>query len=439
MNFRRWVRLAGATSAAAALPLVAIDRLHLRKPEITAEPERSTSYWMATIPATPRFPRLEHDIEVDVAVVGGGFTGLATAYYLKVGNPDLRVALLESQRLGSGSSSRNSGAVAPRFRGHDEDDVSHTAYELLKRFGETEGIDFGLQENVPAIYLHHRMPRAGDPKLSGEQLAREIGSRYYAAADITATNSVHPGKLVAGLIQANARVGVELYEYSPVVEIERGNPLALTTPQGRVLARDVALATNAYSQQLGVVSDILLTIHHRVLVTRPLNPTEWEMSGLERWPLRFETGGYFTHTVRSTPDRRFFFRHVLGHRAYEAPDWEIDSRARKAGQRELLRRYPWLENVPIEFEWHGITARTRDWWPVSGQLDEHLYLAVGYNGSGVMPTHFFGYLLANRILGREQPGFALFRPPAAHRRIPGKILRHAVFQGWLNYRRLRDG
>ena len=137
MKFRRWVRLAGATSAVAALPIVAIDRLHLRHPEISAEPERSTSYWMATIPATPRFPRLEHDIEVDVAVVGGGFTGLATAYYLKVGNPALRVVLLESQRLGSGASSRNSGAVAPRFRGHDENDTSQMAYDLLKRFGET--------------------------------------------------------------------------------------------------------------------------------------------------------------------------------------------------------------------------------------------------------------------------------------------------------------
>ncbi|HEX3723673.1 MAG TPA: FAD-binding oxidoreductase [Nitrolancea sp.] len=439
MKFPRWVRLAGAASAAAALPLVAIDRLHLRRPVITAEPGRSNSYWMTTIPAIPRFPQLEHDLDVDVAVVGGGFTGLATAYYLKVANPDLRVALLESQRLGSGSSSRNSGAVAPRFRGHDASDISHHAYQLLKTFAETEQIEFGLQENVPAIYLHHRLPRGGDPKLSGEQLAREIASRYYAAADITATNSVHPGKLVAGLIQANARVGVDLYEYSPVVEIERSSPLALTTTHGRVQARDVALATNAYSQQLGIASDILLTIHHRVLVTRPLNPTEWEMSGLERWPLRFETGGYFTHTVRSTPDRRFFFRHVLGHRAFEAPDWEIDHRARKAGQRELLRRYPWLEGVPVEFEWHGITARTRDWWPVSGQIDEHLYLAVGYNGSGIMPTHYFGYLMANRILGKEQPGFELFRPPAAHRRIPGKLSRHVVFQGWLNYRRLRDG
>ena len=138
-------------------------------------------------------------------------TGLAIAYYLKTGDPSLRVALLESQRLGSGSSSRNSGAVAPRFRGNDSTEDSLAAYALLKEFAEQEGIDVDLREDEPAIYLHHRPPRGGNPDLSGEALAREIGSGFYAAADVTTTNSVHPGKLVAGLIQVCARVGVELY------------------------------------------------------------------------------------------------------------------------------------------------------------------------------------------------------------------------------------
>ncbi len=438
MTSRRWLRWAGATSAAAALPLAA-KRLHLNHPSILSEPERTTSFWMATIPDPPHFPRLDHDVEVDVAVVGGGFTGLAVAYYLKSGNPTLRVAVLESQRLGSGSSSRNSGAVAPRFRGQDPTESSRAAYNLLKDFATKEEIDFDLRESEPAIYLHRRPPRSGNPDLVGEKLVREIGSHFYVAADVTTTNSVHPGKLVAGLIQANARAGVELYEYSPVVGIDRSGPITLSTPHGRVQAHDVALATNAYTQQLGIAQDLLLTMHHRVMVTRPLTPAEWEMSGLERWPLRFEVGGYNTHTVRSTADRRFFFRHVLGHRAFEAPDWEIDGHARKSGLHALLRRYPWLEGVPIEFEWHGLTARTRNWWPISGQVDEHLYIAAGYNGSGVMPTHFFGYLLANRILGTEDPRYSFLRPPEMHRRIPGRLLRHVAFQGWINFRRFRDG
>lgn len=438
MKSRRWLRLAGVTSAVAAVPFAA-RRLHLQRPSILAEPDRGTTYWMAMIPDPPRFSPLDQDIEVDVAIVGGGFTGLAIAYYLKRAEPSLRVAVLESQRLGSGSSSRNSGAVAPRFRGQDPTESSRTAYALLKDFAAREEIDFGLRESVPALYLHQRPPRGANPDLVGEELVLEIGSHFYVAADVTTTNSVHPGKLISGLIQANKRVGVELYEHSPVASIDHTVPITLSTPRAQVLAHDVALATNAYTQQLGVAQELLLTMHHRVMVTRPLTPAEWEMSGLERWPLRFEVGGYSTHTVGTTPDRRLFFRHVLGHRAFEAPDWKIDNRARKAGKRALLHRYPWLEDVPIEFEWHGLTARTRDWWPIAGQIDDHLYIAAGYNGSGVMPTHFFGYLLANSILGKDDPHLALLRPPSMHRRVPGKLLRHFAFQSWINFRRLRDG
>ena len=179
-------------------------------------------------------------------------------------------------------------------------------------------------------------------------------------------------------------------EHTPVLGIDRAYPITLSTPHGQVRARDVALATNAYTQQLGIAQDLLLTLHHRVMVTRPLTPSEWEMSGCKHWPLRFE-GGYATHTVRSTPDKRFFFRHVLGHRAFESPDWKIDGRARKAGMHALLRRYPWLEGVPIEFEWHGLTARTRDWWPVSGRST---------NTSTSPPFQWLGQVIADAFLGR---------------------------------------
>jgi glycine/D-amino acid oxidase-like deaminating enzyme len=425
--------------AVGAIPLLAASRLARPGVSVIDERERDQSYWMATIPKLPRFSSLPHDVEVDVAVVGGGFTGLATAYYLKKLDPSRRVALLESHRFGSGASSRNSGAVSARFRGHDPSDTSVAGYELLKRFAADEGIDVELVENVPAIYLHHRTP-PGKADLAGEELAGQIGSDFYVAADVTSTNALHPGKLIAGLIAANARLGVELYEGTPVAQIERRErPITLYTTRGRVRARDVALATNAYTPRLGVAADRIMALHHRVLVTRPLTPEEGEHSGLERWPLRFEVGGYATHTVRTTPDRRFFFRHVLGHRAFERTDWAIDARAKELGRRALHHRYPWLDGVAVEYEWHGVTARTRDWWPVSGQVDDHLYIAAGYNGSGVMPTHYFGYLLANHILGLEGAQLALLKPPGTHPRLPGELLRHLAVQGWFRYRGLRDG
>jgi gamma-glutamylputrescine oxidase len=156
--------------------------------------------------------------------------------------------------------------------------------------------------------------------------------------------------------------------------------------------------------------------------------------------MRLEHGTYYTHTVRATPDRRFFFRHVLGHRPKEAVSWELDERDIAAGRRELLRRYPWLEDASIDYSWHGLTARTRDLWPVLGEIDDHVYLSAGYNGGGVMPSHYFGYLLARRILGHHDADLdQLTRLPAEHPSWPREAFRHTLFQGAMRYRRLVDG
>jgi glycine/D-amino acid oxidase-like deaminating enzyme len=214
----------------------------------------------------------------------------------------------------------------------------------------------------------------------------------------------------------------------------------LVTPGGRVRAGDVVLATNAFTPQLGVAAEQLLVMHHRVLVTQPLSDAEWELSGLGRWSMRLEHGAYYTHTVRATPDRRFFFRHVLGHRPQEAVSWEIEERDIALGWRELLRRYPWLEGASIDYNWHGITARTRDLWPLLGEFDDHVYLSAGYNGGGVMPSHYFGYLLARRILGHHDDDLdQLMRLPAEHPSWGPETFRHMLFQGAMRYRRLVDG
>lgn len=439
VSVKRGLGMAGLALGSLAVPLLAAHKIVRRSVPVSREPERTKSYWMATIPELPCFPRLEDDITVDVAVVGGGWTGLATAYYVKTLDPSLTVALLESHRLGSGASSRNSGGALPRFRGHAPTEQSLRGYELLKAFCETQGVDVELQESVPILRLHRSRAASRQPKMVGEELHREIGSEFYDAADLTYSNRLHPGKLIAGLVEANRRAGVALYEHSPVTRIDRSVPPRLETPRGRVVARDVVLATNGYTPGLGIARDRIISMHHRVIATRPLTDGEWEHSGLERWPFRLETGGYYTHTVRGTSDRRFFYRHVLGHRAFEETHWDIDDRIVSIGRRELLRRYPWLDGVPIDYEWHGITGRTRDWWPVTGQIDKHLYIAAGYNGSGAMATHYFGHLLAHSIVGKPHQDLDLLKPPSQHPCIPGEFLRHLFFQGWMEYERFRDG
>src|SRR5690606_21460067 len=111
-------------------------------------------------------------------------------------------------------------------------------------------------------------------------------------------------KLINALTLANLRLGVRLFEWSPVQRIRHAIHPTIQTPAATIKASDVVLATNAYTPSLGYAGSAMLAMHHRVIVTRSLTDSEWELSGLERWPLRFEEGGYYTHTVRSTPDRR---------------------------------------------------------------------------------------------------------------------------------------
>jgi gamma-glutamylputrescine oxidase len=435
---RRLARIAGVAGLA-AVPLLAASRLRRASVPVLDEPERERTFWIDSIPDLPRCPRLDENISVDLAVIGGGFTGLAIAWYVKSMDPSKRVAILEAQRVGSGASSRNSGGAPMFIRGHGISEESTRGYHLLRSFCEERGLDVDLQERVPVLTLHRSRKTCPEPALEGAELQAAIGSPFYEAAASAVSNRLHPGRLIAGMIEANRQAGVEIYEQSPVVRIHRGSPLWLHTPDARVIARDVAVATNGYTPSLGIATDRMLAIHHRVIVTRPLTDLEWETSGLERWPFRLEHGSYYTHTVRASTDRRFFFRHVLGHRAFEHPDWEISATDVEAGQRELLRRYPWLDGVPIEYEWHGITGRTRDFWPIAGQVDDHLYIAAAYNGAGVTASHYFGHLLAHLILGRDHQDLHMLRPPEQHPRVPGEFARHIGFQGWVEVARALDG
>jgi gamma-glutamylputrescine oxidase len=438
MGRARWVA-AGAIGALSTLPLFVANNIARKPAPVIEEPERLPAYWMGTIPELPRFRPLDENITVDVAVVGGGFTGLAIGYYLKQLDPSLRVAVLEAQRFGSGASSRNSGGAPDYFRGHGETAEAKRGYNQLRLFCIDNGLDVELEEKAPMVTLHRHRETATDPFLTGDALRAELNSPYYDAAVAGMSNRLHPGKLIAGLIEANHQAGVELYEYSPVVRVQPGKPVWLHTESNRVIAGQVALATNAYSPGMGFATDRMFALHHRVIVTRPLTDAEWEASRLEQFPYRLEHGTFFTHTARRTADRRLFFRHLLGHRAFERTDWTFTADDIAYGQEALLRRYPWADGIPIDYEWHGVTARTRDRWPVAGPIDEGISIAAGFNGNGVMATHYFGHLLAQQMLGRDHQDMGLLSPAEAHPAVPPELTRSIGMSAWLAWERRRDG
>jgi glycine/D-amino acid oxidase-like deaminating enzyme len=364
---------------------------------------------------------------VDVAVVGGGYTGLACGYYLKKLRPKWSVAVLESHRLGSGASSRNSGMALLHYPAIGENEMTRRAFQRWRRFLDDEDVDCDYQRDR-VLYLHPSEAAAERARsrikpserwLSADELREQIGTEFYAGAvSPPESYAIHPGKLVAGHVAAARRVEVELYEYSPVMEIRPGRPVQLVTPTGTVRAAHAVIATNAYTPRLGFFRTTVFPVHHYTFATRELSSEELKRHHLDHWRMRYEER-FLPVSTSVTPSGRFIVRVLLGYAAWNSCEWGDIHSARELARTTLSRRYRWAAETELEYGWHGVTAHTLDWRVVAGPLgDGNLHASTAYNGTGVVPAHNNGYLTACRIVGEQEEDLALLQGTSGHPPIP---------------------
>ncbi|RMF21438.1 MAG: FAD-binding oxidoreductase, partial [Deltaproteobacteria bacterium] len=324
---RRFLVWSAAGLGLAALPGLA-GRVTGERGVETDDP-REPSLWSQEIPAIAEAPVFAGDISVDLAIVGAGYTGLACAFYVKTFRPEWKVAVLESHRVGSGASSRNSGAVYARYRGGAPAGLADRGLARLERFIDEQHIDCNFRRAraievfsskwMAERALGHHEGRAR--RISEGELAEHAGTSYYRyALELSDYYSVHPAKLVAGHAAAARRAGVEIYERSPVVSIEGHRPFRLRTPRGSVSARRVFVATNAYTPRLGLFARQMMPVHQYSVATRRLTPDEIERFGLDRWDMRFEPH-VLPVTCALTPSGHFFARIVLGYASFNSCTW----------------------------------------------------------------------------------------------------------------------
>ena len=382
-------------------------------------------YWWASAPFddVPSTPLNGGTAKVDVAVVGGGYTGLSAARVLA--RSGASVMVLERARIGAGASSRNAGQV---LTGLKLDPAT-----LVRRYGESRarelfemslGAIAGLARLVGDESIECELERTGHLQaaskpshfdaLRDEQalLARvfshrvdlvpradqhvELGSdRYHGLLIDDASMAVHPGKYVHGLAMAAARAGARLAANCEVTRIERtGARWTVSTRDGRVDAAHVLIATNGYT---GAVSPALqrriVPIGSYVIVTEPL-PADVAGRLLPRRRMAFDTKN-FLYYFRLTSDRRLLF----GGRAQFGPVTP-DSTRHAAGilGRAVVEVFPDLSVVRIDYAWSGTVGFTRDEMPHAGQLDG-LYYAAGYCGHGIAMATMLGEVIARRIAG----------------------------------------
>lgn len=393
---------------------------------------------------SPR-PALPGDRDADVAVVGGGYTGLWTAYYLLRADPTLRVVVLEREVAGFGASGRNGGWCSGLFPasvgwlarryGEGPAVAQHRALQrTVDEVGEAVareriGCDFAKGGNVVAVRSPVQSARAraevasarrwgfgeADLRLLDAAEARErIGATEVLGATFTPhCAALHPARLVRGLARAVERLGGQVYEGTAVTGIQPG---VATTTHGRVRADVVVRATEGFTPALPALRRVVAPVYSLMVATEPLPGDAWPAIGLAAR----ETFADHRHLViygQRTADGRIAFGgrgapYHAGSRVH--PAYDRDPRVFADLRRVLVELFPVLHDVALTHAWGGPLGVPRDWCPSVG-LDRSTGLAWagGYVGDGVAASNLAGRTLADLLLGRDTDLTAL--PWVGHR------------------------
>jgi glycine/D-amino acid oxidase-like deaminating enzyme len=391
------------------------------------------SFWYAnTSMPRPRTP-LPGGRSAEVCVVGAGFTGLWTAYYLKRAVPDMDVVVLERKFAGFGASGRNGGWLSSDFatpraamaRSHGRGGV--LALQRAMRATVDEVISVCEREQIGADIIKHGMIRAArnpaqvvrqrgelaearnwgvGPEDLIELDAASLARRIRIAGGLGGTWSPHaarvqPAKLVQGLAGAVERLGVPIYERTTVREITPG---AAHTDRGSVRARFVLSCLEGFTAGVRGQRRALLPLNSAMIVTEPLAEPTWEAIGWEAAELVGDMAHAYMYAQR-TADGRI----ALGGRGVP---YRFGSRSDYCGQtqertvRQLIAvlhsMFPAVVSTPIEHAWCGVLGVPRDWSPMV-RLDRvtGVGIAGGYVGSGVSTANLAARTLRDLVLGRD--------------------------------------
>jgi glycine/D-amino acid oxidase-like deaminating enzyme len=391
------------------------------------------SFWLDRLGPLPRRPALEGDRDADVCVVGGGLTGLWTAYELRRADPSLDVVVLEARHVGFGASGRNGGWVfgkvsgsAAAWRSGGRPDgpraMARAIQGTVAEIGEVvqrEGIECDwrhggsltvAQSDVQLTRLReeHAAERAwagediGWELLDADQLRARVAIRDGRGALFTSHCArVQPAKLVTGLAAAAERGGAVIYEATSVSELSPGLARA---ERGRVRARFVLRATEGYTADLPGKRRALLPINSSMIVTEPLGPEVWEQIGWEAAETMADASHVYTYSQRTADGRIAIGGRGVPYRFGSRTDREgpVPPETVQELRERLASLFPSLRGVGVDDAWHGILGVSRDWCP-SVVLDRSTGLgsAGGYVGEGVAASNLAGRTLRDLVLGRD--------------------------------------
>jgi len=389
----------------------------------------SVSFWMNRLQRPPR-PRLDADRDVDVCILGAGYTGLWSAYFLAAADPGLRIAVVEREYVGFGASGRNGGWAAAELAGMDRmladpatrPGMVRTFRQMTRavtEMGEVvagEGIDCGYARGGTVVaatrphhvpYLQHSVAIARDAGIGEEDVAwldpaeavRHVTpSRLFGALYTPHCAAVDPARLVLGLAAAVERRGVAIYEQTPGTPVPGG----VRTPLGMVRAAKVVQAVEAYRTALPAQRRRVIPVYSLMVMTEPLPAEVWGRVGLAQRQT-FSDGRHLIIYGQRTDDDRMAFggRGAPYHFGSSIePAFDLDPRTFASIRKTMVDLFPALAGVAIAGEWGGPLAISRDWRPAI-TVDGDRITAGSYVGNGVAAALLAGKTVRDLIRGND--------------------------------------
>jgi len=391
------------------------------------------SYWLGLDSYEPDAP-FEGEMRADIVIVGGGFSGLWTAYHLLKEDPGMTVVVLEGSAVGYGASGRNGGFAMTLINrglkdlvaavGAEQARALHLAAEeaidSIGRVCEAEKIDADLQPNglltvsnspLQDEIMREEFETAEQLGLSGiEFLEKDAiqslvhSETFRCALREQSCTLLNPARLVRGLKRAVIGAGGRVFEQTPMERLDKTNGGArVVTSKGSIETQLVLLAANAYSSRIPSLERYILPFYSYILLSEPLSDEQWSRVG---WQGRegLEDRRTFLHYMRPTVDGRMMWAGRDAPYRPNGPDpkYDRDERVFKRLEETFAWTFPQLDDVKFEYRWGGPIGVTGSFMPSAGWLeDKRIAYAFGFNGHGVAITNMVAMAMRDLILERD--------------------------------------
>lgn len=377
-------------------------------------------------------PFTENDARAEIVIVGGGLTGLSSAYHLKRRFPDKRIILLEAARCGYGASGRNGGILQDfdntlimdiyQKKGREAAQryfkVDRQGPILVRRLVKDHKIDCDLEEcglielaldkgDMQKLVKHHENWKSlgiASRIMNREELRQQILSeRYCGGLHKDSAAVLNPAKFALGLKSVLETLGVEIFECTKVVSIKPGATIKIETEFGNITSDAIVLATNAYSHRIGYFKNRIFPMGTYIITTEPLSEEQMASIGWKGRQAMFDIRRECNYFRLTTDDRivlggglsPYFYKNGISSGNYRPSLDRLES--------EFFKIWPQLKGVKITHKWGGSLAMTLDFHPTIGVMGDkkNIFYGVGYSGHGVSWSQLAGKIISQLYAGED--------------------------------------